>query len=147
MKALFVRKGVDNDHKKPLYIKVELEGKSVHKVLIDNGATANIVPIAILQLIGKSERDIVPNKVSVTGFAGTVEYCEGTISLAVKVGSLNIGMPFFVVRSITSYNALLGRSWLHKTYSIPSSLHQLLVMWNGKRYEIIYANLPAICRN
>ena len=53
-------------------------------------------------------------------------------------------MPFFVVRSITSYNALLGRSWLHKTYSIPSSLHQLLVMWNGKRYEIIYADLPSV---
>ena len=53
-------------------------------------------------------------------------------------------MPFFVVRSITSYNALLGRSWLHKTYSIPLSLHQLLVMWNGKRYEIIYADLPSV---
>ena len=53
-------------------------------------------------------------------------------------------MPFFVVRSITSYNILLGRSWLHKTYSIPSSLHQLLVMWNEKRYEIIYADLPSV---
>ncbi|KAK9724302.1 hypothetical protein RND81_05G062200 [Saponaria officinalis] len=39
---------------------------------------------------------------------------------------------------------LLGRSWLHKPYSIPSSLHQLLVMWNGRKYEIIYADVPSV---
>ncbi|KAK9672324.1 hypothetical protein RND81_12G092800 [Saponaria officinalis] len=53
-------------------------------------------------------------------------------------------MPFYVVRGITSYNALLGRSWLHRTYSVPSSLHQLLVKWNGRRYEIIYADIPSV---
>ncbi|KAK9707415.1 hypothetical protein RND81_07G196300 [Saponaria officinalis] len=144
VKALFTPRGVDNQHSKALYLKVRLEGKTVSKVLVDNGATSNIVPITILQLIGKTEDDITPGKVTVVGFAGTPEFCEGTIMLIVKVGSCTLTMPFYVVRGITSYNALLGRSWLHKTYCIPSSFHQLLVMWNGRRYEIIYADMPSV---
>ncbi|KAK9740877.1 hypothetical protein RND81_03G067700 [Saponaria officinalis] len=144
VRALFMRRGVDNQHSKALYLKVRLENKTVSKVLVDNGATSNIVPITILQLIGKTEDDITPGKVTVVGFAGTPEFCEGTIMLTVKVGSCTLTMPFYVVRGITSYNALLGRSWLHGTYSIPSSLHQLLVMRNGRRYEIIYADMPSV---
>ncbi|KAK9682045.1 hypothetical protein RND81_10G046800 [Saponaria officinalis] len=144
VRAMFTRRGVDNQHSKALYLKVRLEGKTVSKVLVDNGATSNIVPITILQLIGKTEDDITPGKVTIVGFAGTPEFCEGTIMLTVKVGSCTLTMPFYVVRGITSYNALLGRSWLHRTYYIPSSLHQLLVMWNGRRYEIIYADMPSV---
>ncbi|KAK9750154.1 hypothetical protein RND81_02G177200 [Saponaria officinalis] len=142
--ALFTRRGVDNQHSKALYLKVRLESKTVSKVLVDNGTTSNIVPITILQLIGKTEDDITPGKVTVVGFAGTPEFCEGTIMLTVKVGSCTLTMPFYVVRGRTSYNALLGRSWLYRTYSIPSSLHQILVMWNGRRYEIIYADVPSV---
>ncbi|KAK9682235.1 hypothetical protein RND81_10G060300 [Saponaria officinalis] len=144
VRALFTRRGVDNQHSKALYFKVRLGGKTVSKVLVDNGATSNIVPIPVLQLIGKIEDDITSGKVTVVGFAGTPEFCEGTIMLTIKVGSCTLTMPFYVVRGITNYNALLGRSWLHMTYSIPSSLHQLLVMWNGRRYEIIYADVPSV---
>ncbi|KAK9681592.1 hypothetical protein RND81_10G013500 [Saponaria officinalis] len=143
VKALFTRRGVENQHSKALYLKVRLENKTVSKVLVDNGATSNIVPITILQLIGKTEDDITPGKVTVVG-AGTPESSEGTIMLTVKVGSCTLTIPFYAVRGTTSYNALLGRSWLHRTYSIPSSLHQILVMWNGRRYEIIYADIPSV---
>ncbi|KAK9749210.1 hypothetical protein RND81_02G109900 [Saponaria officinalis] len=128
VKALFTRREVDNQHSKALYLKVKLENKVVSKVLVDNGATSNIVPITILQLIGKTEDDITPGKVTVVGFAGTPDSCEGIIMLTVKVGSCTLMMPFHVVRGITIYNALLGCSWLLRTYSIPLSLHQLLVM-------------------
>ncbi|KAK9697508.1 hypothetical protein RND81_08G042100 [Saponaria officinalis] len=60
VKALFMRRGIDNQHSKALYLKVRLENKTVSKVLVDNGATSNIVPITILQLIGKTEDDITP---------------------------------------------------------------------------------------
>ncbi|KAK9669536.1 hypothetical protein RND81_13G137500 [Saponaria officinalis] len=144
VKALFTRRGVDNQHSKALYLKVKLENKAVSKVLVDNGATSNIVLITILQSIGKTEDDITPGKVTVVGFAGTPESLEGTIMLTVKVGSCTLTMPLYVVRGINNYNALLGRSWLHRTYSIPSSLYQLLIMWNGRRYEIIYADMPSV---
>ncbi|KAK9691170.1 hypothetical protein RND81_09G180800 [Saponaria officinalis] len=144
VRALFTRRGVDNQHSKALYLKVRLENKTVSKVLVDNGATSNIVPITILQLIGKTGDDITPGKVTVVGFAGTPEFCEGTIMLTVKVGSCTLTMPFYVVRGITSYNALLGRSWHHRTYSIPLSLYQLLVMWKGRKNKIIYANTPSV---
>ncbi|KAK9683051.1 hypothetical protein RND81_10G114800 [Saponaria officinalis] len=110
VRALFIRRGVDNQHSKAIYLKVKLENKTVSKVLVDNGATSNIVPITILQLIGKTEDDITPGKVTVVGFVGTPESCEVTIMLTVKLGSCALTMPSYVVRRITSYNALLGRS-------------------------------------
>ncbi|KAK9676969.1 hypothetical protein RND81_11G112900 [Saponaria officinalis] len=37
VRALFTRRGVDNQHSKALYLKVRLENKTVSKVLVDNG--------------------------------------------------------------------------------------------------------------
>ncbi|KAK9666107.1 hypothetical protein RND81_14G160800 [Saponaria officinalis] len=98
VKALFTRRWVDNHHTKAFYLRVKLENKSISKVLVDNEATSNIVPITILQLIGKTEDDITLGKVTIVGFAGTPESCERTITLTVKVGSCTLKMPFYVVR-------------------------------------------------
>ncbi|CAL1392898.1 unnamed protein product [Linum trigynum] len=37
---------------------------------------------------------------------------------------------FFVVDGMISYNALLGRDWIHSNKCVPSSLHQCLMLWN-----------------
>lgn len=37
---------------------------------------------------------------------------------------------FFVVDSISTYNALLDRDWIQLNSCIPSSLHQALILWN-----------------
>jgi hypothetical protein len=38
-------------------------------------------------------------------------------------------LAFFVVNNDLTYNALLGRDWIHSNWVVPSSLHQLLVFW------------------
>ena len=50
--------------------------------------------------------------------------------LNIRVGTKTTYTRFFIVESGTNYNAILGRDWLHHNYAIPSSLHQVLILWN-----------------
>ena len=45
------------------------------------------------------------------------------------VGSKRSRSVFFVVDRKPSYNALLGRDWIHANRCVPSSMHQKLVLW------------------
>ncbi|GKV15290.1 hypothetical protein SLEP1_g26087 [Rubroshorea leprosula] len=47
---------------------------------------------------------------------------------------------FFVVETIATYNALLGRDWIHSSWCVPSTLHQKLIFWNGGRTEVVTAD-------
>ncbi|GKV43692.1 hypothetical protein SLEP1_g50953 [Rubroshorea leprosula] len=47
---------------------------------------------------------------------------------------------FFVVDTVATYNALLGRDWIHSSWCVPSSLHQKLIFWNGGKAEVVSAD-------
>jgi len=49
-------------------------------------------------------------------------------------------VALFVVDSSFIYNALLGHDWIHSNMCLPSSLHQLLILWDGDKVEIVYAD-------
>lgn len=59
-------------HLRPLYIKAHIDGKPVSRVLVDNGATVNILPLRMRRRLSKSELDFIPSEVSVTCFDGGV---------------------------------------------------------------------------
>ena len=52
------------------------------------------------------------------------------VTVNVIVGSRVCETCFFVVRTVSSYNALLGRDWIHTNKCVPSSMHQKLQMLN-----------------
>jgi hypothetical protein len=47
---------------------------------------------------------------------------------------------FFVVDTVPSYNVLLGRDWIPTNGCILSTLHHMLLLWNGSKFEIVHAN-------
>lgn len=58
----------------------------------------------------------------------------------------------FVVDSSYIYNALLGRNWIHLNSCIPSSLHQMLILWNTthngeKEVDIVKADVKPFVTN
>ncbi|CAL9020229.1 unnamed protein product [Prunus brigantina] len=57
-------------------------------------------------------------------------------------GSKKLKIAFFVVDTTsTTYNALLGRDWIHQSLCVPSTLHQQLALWNEEGYmEIVEAD-------
>lgn len=60
-------------HLRPLYIKAHISGKPVSRVLVDNGAAVNILPLRMVRRLSKSEQDLIPSEVSVTSFYGSNE--------------------------------------------------------------------------
>ena len=124
-------------HLKPLYIKAHMDGRPVNRVLVDNGATINILPKSMLRKLFKTESDLIATDVSVSGFACEATKTKRVIPIEVKVGT----MTFFVVNIHSAYNALLGRDWIHSNWVVPSSLHQLLVFWkDDDNIEVVKAD-------
>jgi hypothetical protein len=46
-------------HLRPLYIKAHIDGKPVSRVLVDNGAAVNILPLRMVRRLSKSEQDLL----------------------------------------------------------------------------------------
>ncbi|GKV39528.1 hypothetical protein SLEP1_g47286 [Rubroshorea leprosula] len=127
-------------HIRPLYIHAHLDSMPINRVLVDNGAAVNVLPTCILHKIGKSLGDLMETEVTTSDFTGGVNRSRGILSVELTVGNRTLMCAFFVVDTIATYNALLGRDWIHSSWCVPSTLHQKLIFWNGGRTEVVTAD-------
>jgi hypothetical protein len=137
-------------HLKPLYIKAHMNGRPVNNVLVDNGATINILPYKMFSNLAKTEEDLTPSDMAVNGFTGEPTLTKGIIPIQIKVGSKVNTTAFFVVNTKLTYNALLGRDWIHSNWVVPSSLHQVIMFWkDNNSIEIVTADDKpfTVCNN
>ncbi|CAL9000352.1 unnamed protein product [Prunus brigantina] len=108
-------------HLKPLYVGSHFDGVPVSKVLVDMGATVNILPASIMRKLKKGSYELIPTETMVSGFVGDTTTSKGIIPLEVRVGQKII---------MTVFKALLGKDWIHGSMCVPSSLHQFLQFWH-----------------
>ncbi|GLU07026.1 hypothetical protein SLE2022_240060 [Rubroshorea leprosula] len=127
-------------HIRPLYIHAHLDGMPINRVLVDNGAAVNVLPTCILHKIGKSLGDLMETEVTISDFTGGVNRSRGILPVELTVGNRTLMCAFFVVDTIATYNALLGRDWIHSSWCVPLTLHQKLIFWNGGRTEVVTAD-------
>ncbi|GKV35499.1 hypothetical protein SLEP1_g43756 [Rubroshorea leprosula] len=69
-----------------------------------------------------------------------VNHSRGVLPVELTVGNRTLMSAFFVVDTVATYNALLGRDWIHSSWCVPSSLHQKLIFWNGGKAEVVSAD-------
>ncbi|CAL2275640.1 unnamed protein product [Prunus armeniaca] len=138
------------NHLKPLFITANFGGIPIPKVMVDGGAAINLLPHRLLSKMGRTEKDLIPTRLTVTNFAGSITKTHGILYVDVIIGTKELKIAFFVVDTTsTTYNALLGRDWVHQSLCVPSTLHQQLALWNEEGYmEIVEANprpfLPSV---
>ncbi|CAL9029888.1 unnamed protein product [Prunus brigantina] len=119
------------NHLRPLFITANFGGVPVPKVMVDGGAAINLLPYRMLSKMGRTEKDLIPTRLTVTNFAGGITKTHGILDVDVIVGSKELKIAFFVVDTTsTTYNALLGRDWIHQSLCVPSTLHQQLAHRN-----------------
>ncbi|CAL9019579.1 unnamed protein product, partial [Prunus brigantina] len=130
------------NHLRPLFITANFGGVPIPKVMVDGGAAINLLPHRMLNKMGRTEKDLIPTRLTVTNFAGGITKTHGILDVDVIVGSKELKIAFFVVDTTsTTYNALLGRDWIHQSLCVPSTLHQQLALWNEEGYmEIVEAD-------
>ncbi|GAV62216.1 LOW QUALITY PROTEIN: hypothetical protein CFOL_v3_05740 [Cephalotus follicularis] len=86
-------------HKTPLYVSGYIRDHKISRMLVDNGSAENIMPIITMKKIG-----ITMDKLSKS-----------------EINSYSL---FHVIDAKTSYELLLGRTWLHENGVIASTWHQ-----------------------
>ena len=62
-----------NIYTKVIFLNVDFEGVRLGKVLVDTGATVNIMPLFVSMKLGKTRKDLHNIQINITGFSGLSE--------------------------------------------------------------------------
>jgi len=73
MTAIF-EKPADNErqHLKALFVNGRVDGQSMTKILVDDGAAINIMPYAVYRKLGKGDQDLTKTDMILRDFEGNV---------------------------------------------------------------------------
>ena len=113
-------------------------------VLLDNGSTLNVCPLATAIALGFSPSDLGLSTQTVRAYDGTWRTIMGTITTHVMIGPVRYSVFFQVLRIQSYFNLLLGRPWIHKAGAIPSSLHQNVKFIHEGRIIMIQSDRDVI---
>ena len=112
-----------SDHTRPLHISVSCLGRCVPFVLLDNGSTLNVCPLATVIALGYGPIDFKPSTQTVRAYDSTCREVMDTLTLELMIGPVVFQVLFQILRTPVSFNLLLGRPWIHSASANPSSLH------------------------
>ena len=129
-----------SDHRRPLYLMATINGVQIRRVLVDMGASLNLIVLSTLEAVGLVNKRIMGAPMEITGFGGSIESIEGYVQLALRVGPIMALTRFHVINAEVSYHVLLGPPWLYKHRLIPSTYHQCIKGRLNRRPMRIPAN-------
>jgi hypothetical protein len=83
------------DHLKPLYIHGHLDGMLVAHMLVDGGATVNVMPYSTFKKLGKTDAELIKTNMMITGIRGNGPIGpKGVVSMELTLGSKTIRTAF-----------------------------------------------------
>ncbi|XP_070005528.1 uncharacterized protein [Nicotiana sylvestris] len=94
-------------------------------IMVDNESSVCIIHPRVLAQM-KLEDKIMLHCITLTGFNNAVERTSREITLHFLVGGITLETTFHIMDQDTTYNAIIGRPWIHTMRSIPSSLYQVI---------------------
>jgi hypothetical protein len=127
-------------HMKPLFIRGHLDGTPIRHMLVDGGASINILPLSLFKKLGHVEGELKCTNPILSSFAVDPTKVKGIICKELMVGRKTMPTAFFMVDVKGCYNVLLGRDWIHTNRCVPSTLHQCVIQWIGDKVEVVRAD-------
>nr|GEU51036.1 reverse transcriptase domain-containing protein [Tanacetum cinerariifolium] len=127
----FPQLAASNGTEGPLVIEAEMGGHMIHRMYIDGVSSMEILyEHCFNRLWPKIKSQIVPATTSLTGFSGETIWPLRQLRLLVTIGdathSTKAWINFMVVKSLSPYNGIIGRSGLKAIQSVPSMVHEML---------------------
>ena len=117
-------------HDDALVVSIRIEDYNMHRVLVDNGSSADILYYPAFQQMGIGREQLIPTNVPLIGFGGTRVLPLGAITLSVVVGDypqqITKDVTFLVVDCSSAYNAILGRPTLNSWKAVTSTYHLMI---------------------
>ena len=102
----------------------------MHRVLVDNGSSADILYYPAFQHMGIGRERLISTNAPLIGFGGTRVLPLGAITLTVVVGDypqqIAKDVTFLVVDCSSAYNAILGQPTLNSWKAVTSTYHLMI---------------------
>ncbi|XP_076943802.1 uncharacterized protein LOC143614177 [Bidens hawaiensis] len=115
---------VIDPHHDGLDITLYIANHFVLMILIDVGSSVNIIQLEALKRMWIPESEIIKRSSVLVGFIGETKNTVGDIKLPVYVVGVNSIQRFCVIDSLSCFNIILGRPWIHDMKVAPSTYHQ-----------------------
>ena len=105
--------GCQHPHDDPLVIRVVVANKTIHRVLVDNGSSADIIFTLAFDKMGIGREKLEPVNAHPCGFSRERVLPLGLIQLVLTLGDppcqATTTVRFLIVDAPSAYNVLLGR--------------------------------------
>ena len=99
-------------HNDAFVVNIRIEDYNVHRVLVDNDNSANILYHPAFQQMGIDRTRLILTNAPLVGFRGTRVFPVGAVRLSVTVGNypqqITKDVTFLVVNCSSAYNGILG---------------------------------------
>ena len=122
--------GCQHPHDDPLVVRAIVANTTVHRVLVDNGSSADIIFASAFDKMGIRRENLEPVNTHLRGFSGEKVLPLGSIQLVLTLGEppwqATTTTRFLIVDAPSAYNMLLGRPSLNAIKAIPSAYHMIV---------------------
>ena len=122
--------GCQHPHDDPLVVRAIVANKTVHRVLVDNGSSADIIFASAFDKMGIGREKLEPVNTHLRGFFGEKVLPLGSIQLVLTLGEppcqATTTTRFLIIYAPSAYNMLLGRPSLNAIKAIPSAYHMII---------------------
>ncbi|XP_074346588.1 uncharacterized protein LOC141685382 [Apium graveolens] len=113
----FELEGVKFPYDDPLVITPIRGNSPVKRVLVDNGASVDILLYNTFIRMGYNDSQLTPTDMPIYGFPGVKSPIKGIIKLYLTMGQeprqATRMLNFVVVKARVTYNAIMGRTGIH----------------------------------
>ena len=117
-------------HDDALVINVRVGDYNVHRVLVDNGSSADILYYPAFQQIRIDKARLIPMNAPLVGFGGIRVFPLGAVTLSMTVGDypqqITRDVTVLVVDCLSAYNGILGRPTLNSCKAATSTYHLMI---------------------
>ncbi|GMP49504.1 hypothetical protein CsSME_00016454 [Camellia sinensis var. sinensis] len=127
-------------HNCPLFVIAYVNDVEFKRAFLDGGASINIITADTFAKAGIPEFRMVCQPITVTGFGGEKKVTKGRVVVDLAAGEIRSATKFHVIETDTNYHMILGRAWMHRYGTIPSSYHQCVKAKLGRRTVTINAS-------
>ncbi|XP_075086409.1 uncharacterized protein LOC142169099 [Nicotiana tabacum] len=107
-------------HHDALVITLRILDTDVKRIMIDHGSGTCIIHPRVLTQI-KLEDKIVSRCITLIVFNNAVERTSGEITLPILASGVTMETTFHIMDQDTTYNAIVGRPWIHPMKVVPPS--------------------------
>ena len=113
-------------HEDVLILILGVGGFDVQIILVDPGSSTDLLQMLTYGQMGYSPSTLENLGHLLFGFNEATITFLGDVVLSIQADLVTLSMQFSMVDDLSSYNAIIGRAWLHKMKVISSTYHQMV---------------------